>query len=191
MLQRSERNGNNLKKVIILIFIVFQLILLVSGCSSKIYSDSLIHDSEKIDSMYIFNVNVEGEDYQLDTLRYHKSANNEQIETMISLLKNIRLKKLTTTQGTELMNDFDNIKFYTMLLEEDEKDPFNPEPKGGVFVMEDEYLVFVNPKTIDESPEKNNYYISTEKQFEVINEMIQIKKEDSPYGTPLQLDLNF
>ncbi len=171
-----------MKKSIVL-FVFLLLILSITGCSSDTYSNELIIDSEKIDSMYFDVIAQGGEVISGNILNtgdtYNIDVNNKElVEAVLDLLKGIKVEKLSLEQVQEIFENqevFANQINYQINLSASSETRDNPF-KGLVFVLREEKLIFVDLKKLNPD-ETHVLYITKEKQTEVINGLIEIIEE--------------
>lgn len=172
-----------MKKSIVL-FVLLVLVLSITGCSSSIYSNELIINSETIDRMDIGVVVREGEivfdgDVAAGEMYVLNVDNKEQVEAVVDLLKDIKVKELSPEQVQEIeSSDVQKIKYQIGLTASSE--PRHESLKGAVYVLEEGKLMFIDPQTIvnpsrnAQEIERTLVYISEKKQADVINGLVEI-----------------
>ncbi len=164
----------NVKKIILL-SIALLCLLSLYGCAADttiIFSDDLIYDAENIDRVAVGVVVGPGEAVGVDI------NDEEEVNKILELLKDNELEDYSLNRANEIYKNAEiwsqKVKYQISLVETSEiRTNPNEAIKGFVIVLEDGNLLFVDPSTIGQI-KKPHYYISTEKQTENINRMIQI-----------------
>lgn len=167
---------------------------------SSIYSNELLIDSETIDRMDIGvvarkweeifgaeerdSLEEMGEIYGEIVMHNFSVYNKEQVEAVVDLLKDIELEVLPSDQAKKIFYDGKvlaqqanyEIKLYVSSEE------WVDSVKGLIYVLSEERLIYLEPKIISEEPQKIEdiaFYISREKQTDVINSLVEIIKEEA------------
>jgi len=169
-----------------IIFIMLLVFISVLGCSQQvIVSDKVIRDTEVIDTADVY-VNVGG-----GAMSSFQIKDPAQVRAVISLLEGIEIKEFSTSQLNKLFESDGfarNVNYQISLLDYSKFDSTDPSEvfKGGVIVLNDGNLLFLNPETIIHSPDPLSetdptvtyYYISTKKQPEIIARLVAIIEDN-------------
>ncbi|MCW3491644.1 M56 family metallopeptidase [Dethiobacter alkaliphilus] len=160
-----------------------------TSAGNKIFSNELIIDLEQIDEIEIgVDVVPEKTNYSnsvLDEGEINRVINNQVlINEIVDLLKDIEVDEVSLDEGLNVNEEnwAEKIKYQILLFASSEyelSDDGGTVPgsavKGGIVVLEEDFLFFIDPITTSSS--EPVYYISNEKQTEVINRLEQIIKE--------------
>ena len=188
----------------ILLFVFLLLILSITGCSSDTNSDEppinstidsnkLIIDSEIIDRMDIGVVRRKWEEVfgteKRDDLEEiweffgFSVHDKEQVDAAVNLLKDIEVEVLPSDQAKKIFWDMrvlaQQANYEIQLYASSEK--WADSLKGIIYVLREEKLIFIEPK-ISEEPQRIEdivFYISKEKQTDVIDSLVEIIKEEA------------
>ena len=162
------------KRIVLSLLLLF--VLSITGCSSDIYSNQFLINSEIIDEM---SIGIAGEEYNVDV------DNREQVEVVVGLLKDIKVEELSTEEVQEIFENPDvfinkvNYQITLSISSETGVDSL----KGLVYVLEEGKLIFIDPKAIvnpsnNAQIEKTSVYISKKELTDVINVLVEIIEQE-------------
>ena len=169
-----------------ILLIMLLVFISVLGCSQQVFvSDEVIRDTDVIDTADVY-ANVGGG--AMSSLQITDPA---QVREVTSLLEGIEIKEFSTSQLTKLFESDGftrNVDYQISLLAYSKFDSTDPSEvlKGGVIVLNDGNLLFLNPETVIHSPDPLSetdptvtyYYITTKKQPEIIARLVAIIEDN-------------
>lgn len=174
-----------------MLFIMLLIFISVLGCSQQvIVSDKVIRDTEVIDTVDVYIDVGEGVMFSIQI------KDPAQVRKVISLLEGVEIKEFSATQGKKLFASAEawsqEVDYQITLLATSEFDSTDPSAaiKGGLIMLNDGNLIFLNPETLIHSPgplseadsEAIYFYISTEKQPEIIARLVEIIEDNKANG---------